>query len=130
MASPHPDLTRLLELQAELEARVRAVDGSARAVLDVGADVLRFAESEESAFFPILPLLDPAARAELGGEHDQLREDLELLDWLFSTTPDSPDVSTLAEAIARRMCDHIARDGRLLLQAARISARSDASGIR
>lgn len=128
MATPQPDLARLAELQRELEARVGAVDGSAAAVLEVGAAVLRFAELEQTAFFPILPLLDPAAHAELGGEHARLRDDLDLLASLAATTPDSPDVAILAQAIAKRMCEHIARDGRLLAQAARLSARARPAG--
>ena len=46
----------------------------------VGRDVLAFATAEERLFFPLLPLLDPAARAELGGEHEQLAGDLQLLE--------------------------------------------------
>ena len=34
----------------------------------------------------------------------------------------------LAQAIAKRMCEHIARDGRLLAQAARLSARARPAG--
>lgn len=116
------DIQRLMRLQEILAERTSGLGVSAAEVLEVGAAVLEFAEREESAFFPLLPLLDPAARAELGGEHVQLAEDLQLLEWLISTTPDSPDVATLTEAIARRMRSHIARDGRLLAQAARMAA--------
>lgn len=120
-ASP-AEIQRLMRLQEILAERTSGLGVSPAEVLEVGAAVLEFAEREESAFFPLLPLLDPAARAELGGEHVQLAEDLQLLEWLISTTPDSPDVATLAEAIARRMRSHIARDGRLLAQAARMAA--------
>jgi hypothetical protein len=116
------EIQRLMRLQETLAERTSGLGVSPAEVLEVGAAVLEFAEREESAFFPLLPLLDPAARAELGGEHEQLAEDLQLLEWLISTTPDSPDVGTLAEAIARRMRSHIARDGRLLAQAARLAA--------
>ena len=51
-----------------------------------------------------------------------------LLASLAATTPDSPDVAILAQAIAKRMCEHIARDGRLLAQAARLSARARPAG--
>ena len=117
------ELQRLRDLQRILEERTSGLGASVSDVLDMGAAVLEFAEREEGAFFPLLPLLDPAALAELGGEHVQLREDLQLLEWLVSTTPDSPDVGTLAEAIVRRMRGHIARDGRLLAQAARMASR-------
>ena len=118
----HAEIARLVELQRILEARTSALGASAADVLAVGAAVLEFAEREEAVFFPLLPLLDPAAKAELGGEHEQLAEDLQLLDWLMTSTPDSADVGILAEAIVRRMREHIARDGRLLAQAARMAA--------
>lgn len=117
------EIDRLLELQGLLEAQTSGLGASAGDVLKVGTAVLEFAEREEAVFFPLLPLLDPAAKADLGGEHGQLAEDLELLDSLVTTTPESPDVGILAEAIARRMRAHIARDGRLLAQAARMAAR-------
>jgi hypothetical protein len=116
-------LERLMELQRSVEARTEHSGTSAHDVLEVGQAVLEFAHREESAFFPVLRLLDPAARAELEAEHGQLAEDLQLLEWLVNTTPESPDVPVLAEAIARRMQTHIARDGRLLAQAARLAAR-------
>ncbi len=116
-------LNRLLDLQRALEARTLAVEPSAAAVLEVGRAVLEFASSEEEAFFPLLPLLDPAVRSELGEEHEQLAEDLQLLQWLVSTTPDSPDVASLAGALARRMHTHVARDGRLLAHAVRLAER-------
>jgi hypothetical protein len=130
-AAPYPasmttprnaEIEQLTDLQRTLEQRTAGLGASARDVLEVGAAVLAFAEREEEAFFPLLPLLDPAARAELGGEHAQLAEDLQLLDWLVTQAPDSPDIPALAEAMARRMRSHIARDGRLLAQAARMAA--------
>lgn len=119
----HVELRRLMDLQHTLEVRTSGLGASAPDVLEVGTAVLEFAEREEAAFFPLLPLLDPAAKAELGGEHAQLADDLQLLESLLSTTPDSPDVATLAEALARRMQSHIARDGRLLAQALRMASR-------
>jgi len=116
-------IAELLELQRRLAERTREVSGDAVAVLRTGRDVLAFAEREEAAFFPLLPLLDPAALAELGGEHRQLAEDLDLLESLVTTTPDSPDVAALAGALARRIHEHVARDGRLLAQAARMAIR-------
>jgi hypothetical protein len=124
-----PDtLSRLLAIQQALEARTTAVEQAPASVLEVGKAVLDFASSEEEAFFPILPLLDPAVRSELGDEHEQLAEDLQLLEWLVSTTPDSPDVGTLSDALARRMHAHVARDGRLLAHALRLSERVGRTG--
>ena len=116
------DLTRLIALQRSLESRTAALADSATEVLQAGEAVLEFAAHEEAAFFPLLPLLDPAARAELGEEHGNLAADLQLLRWLVATTPDSPDVAALAAALARRIREHIARDGRLLSQALRLRA--------
>ena len=120
---PRADIDQLMDLQKILEVRTSGLGASAADVLKVGAAVLGFARREEAVFFPLLPLLDPAARADLGGEHEQLQEDLQLLDSIVTTTPDSPDVGILAEALARRMREHLARDGRLLAQAARMAAR-------
>lgn len=117
------ELTRLMNVQRELADRMTRLGAEAGDVLEAGAQVLEFAAREEAAFFPLLPLLDPAVRAELGGDHEQLAADLQLLEWLVATTPDSPDVAMLAEALARRMRTHIERDGRLLAQAARLASR-------
>lgn len=115
-------MTRLLEEQRTLERRLAGAEPSPGEVAEIGAAVLAFAESEESAFFPVLPLLDPSVREELGGEHTALADDLRLLESLMGTTPDSPDVTALSTAVARRIRTHIARDGRLLAQAIRLRA--------
>jgi hypothetical protein len=117
----HDDLEGLLAQQRSLLERLNAVAPVAGNVLELGMEVLRFAELEEQAFFPLLPLLDPIARAELGHEHDEISEDLKLLEWLIATTPDSPDVEILAAAVLRRARAHVERDGRLLLQASRLA---------
>ena len=115
------DLERLIDRQQSLRARLEALHPSAQEILQVGAEVLEFAEREEDAFFPLLPLLDPIARAELAHEHDEMREDLQLLEWLLSTSPDSPDIDILAAAVVDRMRKHVERDGRLLLRASRLT---------
>lgn len=117
----HDDLEGLLAQQRSLLERLNTVAPVAGDVLELGTEVLRFAELEEQAFFPLLPLLDPIARAELGHEHDEISEDLQLLEWLIATTPDSPDVEILAAAVLRRARAHVERDGRLLLQASRLA---------
>jgi hypothetical protein len=113
-------LSRLADLQRSLEERTASLDGSPAAVLALGPAVLDFAASEEHAFLPLLGLLDPAVRAELAGEHESLAQDLELLGWLVDSTPESTDAAVLAEALTRRIRQHIARDGRLLAQAQRL----------
>jgi hypothetical protein len=114
----HDDLEELLAQQRSLLERLNALGPAVGEVLELGTEVLHFAEQEERAFFPLLPLLDPIARAELGHEHDEISEDLKLLEWLIATTPDSPDVEILAAAVVRRVRAHVERDGRLLLRAA------------
>lgn len=114
----HDDLEGLLAQQRSLLERLDALGPAPGEVLELGTEVLRFAEQEERAFFPLLPLLDPVARAELGHEHDEIGEDLKLLEWLIATTPDSPDVEILAAAVVRRVRQHVERDGRLLRRAA------------
>jgi hypothetical protein len=114
----HDDLEGLMAQQRALLERLTAVGHGAGEVLRLGTEVLRFAEFEERAFFPLLPLLDPIARAELAHEHDEISEDLKLLEWLLATTPDSPDVEILAGAVLRRVRAHVERDGRLLRRAA------------
>ena len=117
----HDDLEGLLVQQRSLLERLNALGPVAGEVLELGTEVLRFAELEEQAFFPLLPLLDPIARAELAHEHFEIGEDLKLLEWLIATTPDSPDVEILAAAVLRRARAHVERDGRLLLQASRLA---------
>jgi hypothetical protein len=120
----HDDLQGLMAQQRRLLERLAAVGHDPREALELGTEVLRFAELEERAFFPLLPLLDPAARAELGHEHDEISEDLKLLEWLLATTPDSPDVEILTAAVVRRVRQHVERDGRLLLRASRLTLPS------
>jgi hemerythrin HHE cation binding domain-containing protein len=115
------DVEELLARQAALLARLDGLGGSAGEVLAVGNEVLRFAEEEERAFFPLLPLLDPIARAELTREHDEIGEDLKLLEWLLATTPESPDVEILVAVLVRKIRNHVERDGRLLLRASRLT---------
>lgn len=121
---PESSLRQLLESQRALEAQTATLGGSPGAVLVVGEAVLAFASLEASALFPLLPLLDPAVKTELADEHERLADDLQLLRWLVANTPDSPDVAELTGALARRMREHIARDGRLLAQASRLGERT------
>jgi hypothetical protein len=70
-------------------------------------------------------LLDPAVQRDLAGEHEQIAEDLQLLEWLLRTTPDSPDVTVLTTSLLQRMRQHIDRDGRLLARAAGLGGYGD-----
>jgi DNA-binding FadR family transcriptional regulator len=111
-------LAALLAGQRDLEARIHDLEADPRQVLEVGSALLAFAAREDEAFDTLAPLLDPAVEAELSDEHRQFAEDLELLEWLLQTTPDSPDVAMLSASLIPRMRQHIDRDGRLLSQAA------------
>jgi hemerythrin HHE cation binding domain-containing protein len=124
MATPLPrDLALLATLEQSVSARLATASENPAAVLAAGEEVLAFADLEERLFFPILPLLDPHARAELEAEHAQLADDLQLLRHLLTATPDSSDVEVLAGALAKRLRAHIARDGRLIAQAQRLGNR-------
>ena len=116
-------LVALLQEQRALEQRIRDLAPGAEGALVVGGSLLEFAEREDEAFAALAPLLDPAARQELATEHQQIAEDLTLLDWLVRTTPDSPDISVLTASLVRRMRQHIDRDGRLLARATRLGPR-------
>lgn len=113
-------LGKLLESHRDIEERIRAIAASPEDVLSVGQDVLAFASREDEAFSSLTTLIDPDVRAELAAEHRRLAEDLELLEWLMRTSPDSPDVGVLADALVRRMREHLHRDGRLLARAIRM----------
>jgi hypothetical protein len=116
------DLERLIALEESVRTRLAAADENPAAVLAAGQEVLDFAALEERLFFPILPLLDAHAREQLGDEHRLLADDLQLLHHLIATSPESPDVGTLASALTRRLRDHMARDSRLLAQGLRLAA--------
>lgn len=111
-------LAAVLEEQRALEARIHDRTPCPEEALIVGDALLAFAGREDKAFSAVAPLLDPAAQQELAAEHQQIAEDLTLLDWLIRTTPDSPDVIVLTTSLVRRMRQHIDRDGRLLARAA------------
>ncbi len=119
-ASLRAALAGLKQTQQRLEERAQALGTSPQEVLELGNGLLEFAEHEDEAFAALATLIDPEARAELAAEHQQLAADLDLLAWLLSTSPDSPDVDVLSAALARRMREHMERDGRLIARAARM----------
>ena len=113
-------LAALLQEQQALAERIHGLAPCAEDALVVGGALLAFAVRESTAFGAVAPLLDPAARQELLTEHQQIADDLALLDWLVHTTPDSPDVAELTASLLRRMRQHVDRDGRLLARAERL----------
>jgi hypothetical protein len=120
-----PAIPPLLDCQQTLEARMQAPSGPAE-TLALGRCVLEFAAREEDAFGALTGLLDPSVMLELTAEHRQIAEDLELLAWLLEAMPDSPDIPELSESLARRMTEHIRRDGRLLARAAELQSAAAA----
>ena len=128
MATPSvKDLEDLAAFQGSVSRRLEDADENPAAVLAAGAEVLAFAQVEERLLFPIVPLLDPSVRAELEHEHEQLADDLQLLQSLFTADPECPDAATLATAVARRLRSHLERDGRLIAHAIRLGSRAQAS---
>lgn len=117
-------LSSLIAEQVQLEERINDLRSSPRQTLAVGGALLEFAAREDEAFAALSSLLDPAVQAEMQAEHQQIAEDLELLDWLLRTTPESPDVAVLTLSLIRRMRQHVDRDGRLLTRAAALKFRT------
>jgi hypothetical protein len=117
-------LTSLIAEQVQLEDRINDLRSSPSQTLVVGQALLEFAAREDDAFGALSSLLDPAVQVEMKAEHEQIAEDLELLDWLLQTTPESPDVAVLTLSLIRRMRQHIDRDGRLLTRAAAFQPRN------
>jgi hypothetical protein len=116
----HPALAAWSRAQRALEERRHNRCMCPEDALAAGRALLAFADREHEAFSALAPLLDPAAQQEFVAEHQQIAEDLTLLDGRIQTTPDSPDVAVLTAALLRRMRHHIARDGRLLASATRL----------
>lgn len=116
-------LATLIDAQRAIEARLQSGGRTPHDVLDVGRHLLAFAEREEDAFGSLLPLMDEEVREVLEAEHEQFGEDLRLLEWLLVNTPESTDVAALAASLARRMAEHLERDGRLLARAAALEDR-------
>jgi hypothetical protein len=117
-------LASLIAEQVQLEERINDLRSSPRQTLVVGKALLEFAAREDEAFAALSSLLDPAVQAEMHAEHELIAEDLELLEWLLQTTPESPDVAVLTLSLIRRMREHIDRDGRLLTRAAALKLRT------
>src|SRR5687768_10495337 len=116
-------LAALFAAQCALEGRLDNGCACPEDALLAGRALLAFADYEDAAFSGVAALLDPAARLDFVTEHQQIAEDLTLLDWLLQTTPDSPDVEVLTASLLRRMRQHVERDGRLLATVTRLIPR-------
>ena len=122
----HRILDALIAEHRDLQMYIESLLASPRETLAAGEALLAFAKHEDAAFSALTPLLDPAVSAELCAEHEQIADDLDLLDWLLRTAPDSPDLPVLTTSLVRRMRRHIDRDGRLLARAAGLTRRASA----
>ena len=111
-------LVALLAEQRALEDQVHDLRLCAEQTLRVGQSLLAFGRREHEAFSAVAPLLDPVVQLSLEVEHRQFEDDLQLLEWLVKTTPESPDVLVLTVSLRTRMRQHVDRDGRLLARAA------------
>ena len=114
-------LASLLAEQQLLEEQVHDLRLCAEDTLRVGSALLAFASREDEAFRGVAPILDPVVQQDLAAEHQRFADDLQLLQWLVQTTPDSPDILVLTVSLRRRMRQHIDRDGRLLIRAVGLS---------
>lgn len=95
-----------------LAATVRESDPEA--VLQLGAAVVLHGLVEELHLFALHRLLDPSVRDELRAEHDRIEETLSLLEELLAEPVPSDDLAALTAALARRLREHVERDGRVL----------------
>ncbi len=96
-----------------------------REVLDLGTAVILHGALERRILLAQAPVLDQAAVAQLDEEHARLEEDLELLESILASNPDSPDVESLCDALLGRLRGHVARDDRVLYRLA-LGVRADA----
>lgn len=117
-------LAALIAEQVRLEERIGELRSSPHRTLLAGKAFLAFAARQEEALAVLSSLLDPVVQAEMRAEHEQIGEDLELLEWLLETTPESPDVAVLTLSLIRRMRQRVDRDSRLLARAAALRLRN------
>lgn len=117
-------LAALIAEQVRLEERIGELRSSPHQTLLAGKAFLAFAARQEEALAVLSSLLDPVVQAEMRAEHEQIGEDLELLEWLLETTPESPDVAVLTLSLIRRMRQRVDRDSRLLARVAALGLRN------
>lgn len=85
------------------------------AVLNLGATIA--AHATHAAYLSELNrFLDDLVLEELSVEHRRLADDLELLDSLARSTPDSPDIEPLASALVERIQALLEREQRIFYQ--------------
>lgn len=95
-----------------------------REVLDLGTAVVLHGALERRVLLAQAPVIDQAALAQFDEEHARLADDLELLESILDTAPDSPDVAPLCRALLDRLRGHVARDDRVLYRLA-LGVRAD-----
>lgn len=97
-----------------LDLATRTTSDDVQAVLNLGAGVVLHGSLEPAHLQEVLRFVDPTVLRTLTIEHEQLAADLDLLEELAETEPDSEDVRLLAAALLERLRAHLARDERTL----------------
>jgi hypothetical protein len=114
-----PLVALVTRAHGRLARRLAEARPEPRDVLDLGTAVILHGALERRLLLAPSPVLDQAALAQLEEEHARLEDDLELLESILETNPDSPDVAPLCTALLERLRDHVARDDRVLYRLAR-----------
>jgi hypothetical protein len=111
-------VSRVVHAHQRLMRRLATAKPNPADVLNLGTAVILHGTLERRWLIGLRPLLDRAAAAQLDEEHVRLEEDLELLESIFETCPDSPDVGPLCGALLDRLREHVDRDERVLYRLA------------
>ena len=91
-------------------------DLSPAAVLDIGAAVIFHGALETYWGMVNESILDGSVLSKLAEEHSQLADDLEFLETLLDTNPESDDIKSLCLALREHLQTHLERDQRLFYQ--------------
>ena len=110
-------LKRLAPANARLLARAKRTSGeSADAVLNLGAGIVFLNQMTNCLVGSLESLLDEAVQQQLAADERDLAENLDHLDVLCDTEPDSADIAALATALVERMREHLERKDRVVFR--------------
>ena len=109
--------TRLdLTHQALLRRLQDEKDLSPATVLCIGAAVIFHGALEERSAMGTASIIDESVLKDLADEHGRLADDLEFLETLWETKPESDDIESLCLALREHLRTHLERDHRLFYQ--------------
>lgn len=112
---PLTDLEEVARLHRQLQLRAGATSAdNIDAVLTLGTAVLLHASLETGHLATVLRWVDPSVRQRLGDEHAALGKDLAYLEELNGSGLESPDLPIVADALLRRLRQHLEFDERTL----------------